>query len=245
MRIQPLFPNYMQMQPRIPLAVWQALRVLTVSGALGLCIVLFFYPQFGLLLWWGLLVPSLPLIWFVAPGLWRNVCPLAASNQVPRLFGFSRGLTLPGWLKEYYYVIGIVLFFALASARKLIFNQSGPATALLILGALLAAFVGGLIFKGKSGWCSSLCPLLPVQRLYCQTPFLVVRNGHCVPCVGCTKNCYDFTPGVAYLADVNDDDRHYKAYRRFFAAAFPGFILAFFNLPSPPAIAVGMMYLLF
>ena len=245
MRPSPVFPNYMQMQPRIPPIVWHVLRFLTVSGALALCVALFIRPLFGLMLWWGILVPSLPLIWFVAPGLWRNVCPLAASNQVPRFFGFSRGLTLPRWLKEYYYVIGIVLFFVLASARKLIFNQNGPATALLILSALVAAFIGGLIFKGKSGWCSSLCPLLPVQRLYGQTPFMLVRNSHCAPCVGCAKNCYDFNPGVAYLADLDDGDGHYKAYRRFFAGAFPGFILAFFTLPSPPAISPVLMYLLF
>ena len=239
------FPNYMQMRPRVPSAVWHALRFLSVSGALGLCLVLVLRPQLGLPLWWGVLVPCLPLVWFVAPGLWRNVCPLAASNQLPRLFGFSRGRTLPPWLKEYAYVIGIALFFVLASMRKLIFNGSGPATALLIGGALVSAFVGGLLFKGKSGWCSSICPLLPVQRMYGQTPFVLVRNSHCAPCVGCAKNCYDFNPGVAHLADLYDDDRHYAAPRRFFVGAFPGFILAFFNLPSPPAISVWAMYLLF
>jgi hypothetical protein len=35
----------------------------------------------------------------------------------------------------------------------------------------------------KSGWCSSICPLLPVQRLYGQTPFMLVRNSHCAGCV--------------------------------------------------------------
>ena len=77
--------------------------------------------------------------------------------------------------------------------------------------------------------------MLPVQRLYGQTPFVTVPNSHCRPCVGCTKNCYDFNPKVAYLADQYDDDRRYVGFRRFFAAVFPGFVLAFYLVPDPPA----------
>ena len=87
-----------------------------------------------------------------------------AMNQLPRLGGFTRGLTHTPLIREYSYVIGILLLFALASARKYLFNHGAGATAALILGALALAFAGGLLFKGKSGWCSSLCPLLPVQR---------------------------------------------------------------------------------
>jgi nitrite reductase (NADH) large subunit len=178
------------------------------------------------------------------PGFWRNVCPMAALNQVPRLFGFTRGLVLPQWLKEYGYVVGIALFLAIVPTRKVLFNQDGTALGLLMLVALGSAFVGGLIFKGKSGWCGSICPLLPVQRVYGQTPFVTVRNGHCAPCVGCTKNCYDFNPTAAYLADLHDEDPHYRHYRTFFVSAFPGLVLAFYLVPSPPEISVLDMYLL-
>src|SRR5262249_53675775 len=146
-------------------------------------------------------------------------------------------------VKDYAYVIGILLFYALVPARKLLFNTSGPASAVLVLGAVGLAFVGGLVFKGRSGWCSTFCPLLPVQRLYGQTPFLPVRNSHCEPCVGCTKNCYDFNPEVAYLADLYDDDRHYTAYRKAFVGAFPGFIVGFYEVPNPPAISPLGVYL--
>jgi nitrite reductase (NADH) large subunit len=81
--------------------------------------------------------------------------------------------------------------------------------------------------------------------LYNQTPFVTIANSHCAPCVGCTKNCYDFNPGVAYLADLYDDDRYYSGYRKFFAAAMPGFIVAYFTTPDPPAISVLAMYLQF
>src|SRR5919108_238998 len=104
--------------------------------------------------------------------------------------------------------------------------------AALLLAALCGGFVGGVLLKGKSGWCSSICPLLPIQRLYGQTPYKLVANSHCTPCVGCTKSCYDFNPRVAFLADLNDPDKQWGAYRKLFAAAFPGLVTAFFNLPE-------------
>ena len=42
---------------------------------------------------------------------------------------------------------------------------------LLLLVTIICAFTMGVTFKGKSGWCSSTCPLLPLQRVYGQTPF--------------------------------------------------------------------------
>jgi len=237
------FPNYTRLPAYLPQAVWHALRVAAVAAAAGLAAVLLWRPEFGLVLVWGLVIPLAPIVFLVAPGLWRNVCPLAALNQLPRLAGFTRGLVQTPRLMEYAYVIGMALLLVLVAARKPLFNESGLATALLILGLMGLALAGGVVFKGKSGWCSSVCPLLPVQRLYGQTPFLTVANTHCRPCVGCTKNCYDFNPKVAYLADQYDNDRHYVAYRRFFAAIFPGFVLGYFLVPDPPAITLGEMAL--
>jgi nitrite reductase (NADH) large subunit len=238
----PIFPNYMQMKQPLPIPLWQRLRVLSVLCALSVIALLAVYPRLGLFLFWGLLVPVLPLVFFLAPGLWRNLCPMAALNQTPRVFGFTRGRVLPQWLKEYGYVLGIVLFLVIVPSRKVIFNDNGPALALLLLAAFSTAFVMGTIFKGKSGWCSSMCPLLPVQRLYGQTPFVTIPNSHCQPCVGCTKNCYDFNPGVAYFADLYDSDPYYARYRKFFAGAFPGLVLAFYEVPTPPAISNLEMY---
>jgi len=241
----PLFPNYIQLRARsrVPLFAWDWLRAGSLIAAAGLVAALLFAPAAGLLVFWGLLVPTLPLIFFLAPGFWRNVCPLATMNQIPRRLGLSRAATAPPWLQSYAFVIGFGAFVLIASSRKWLFNTSGPATAALVVGLLLAALLGGLLLKGKSGWCSSLCPLLPVQRLYNQTPFVTVANSHCTPCVGCTKNCYDFNPGVAYLVDLYDDDRYYSGYRKFFAAAMPGFVVGYFTLPNPPAISIAAMYL--
>lgn len=238
-----LFANYTQLPAYLSLRAWQALRFASIGAALAMAWLLWARPEIGLPVFWGLAVPVLPLVFFVLPGLWRNLCPLASTNQLPRLFGIGRGLTQSRRIKDNTYAVGIAAFFVLVTSRKLVFNTSGGASALLIVLALGGALLGGLLFKGKSGWCSSICPLLPVQRLYGQTPYVKVANTHCQPCVGCTKNCYDFNPGVAYLADQYDDDRHYSGYRRLFAGAFPGFVLGFYLLPNYPAIGGGALIL--
>jgi nitrite reductase (NADH) large subunit len=226
------FPNYTQMPRHLPIWAWHVGRAVTVALAVGECVLLIVNPHRGLELWWRLLVPLLPLLWLTAPGLWRNLCPLAASNQTPRLFGFTRALTIPDGYREYAPVVGMVAFILLVASREPLLNTSGVATAVLIGVSLLGAFAGGVVFKGKSGWCSSLCPLLPVQRVYGQTPFATIPNSHCQPCVGCTKNCYDFNPRVAYLADLYEEDRHYTGYRKFFVGSFPGLIYCYFTLPA-------------
>jgi NADPH-dependent 2,4-dienoyl-CoA reductase/sulfur reductase-like enzyme/ferredoxin len=226
------FPNYTQIPTRLPLGAWQAIRVVTLLGALGLAMALVLVPDDGLYVMWKIVIPVLPLLWLVAPGLWRNVCPLSSSNQTPRVLGLSKALTAPAWLQEYGFVIAAGLFILFVSLRKIGLDDSGPASALLLLGALSGGFVGGMLLKGKSGWCSSICPLLPIQRLYGQTPYKLVANSHCTPCVGCTKSCYDFNPKVAYLADLNDGDPYWSGYRKLFAAAFPGLVVAFFTLPE-------------
>lgn len=238
-----IFPNYMQMRRVLPIWVWHALRLLSVSFSISLGGILFIRPDIGLNLFWGVFIPILPIVFFAAPGLWRNLCPMAALNQAPRLFGFSLNLVPPRWLKEYAYVIGIAMFIVLVLSRKILLNKTGWALGIVVLGALFAAFVMGSLFKGKSGWCSSICPLLPVQRLYGQTPYVTLPNSHCQPCVGCTTNCYDFNPHIAYFNDLNDKNQHYSGYRKFFAGLFPGMILAFYTVPTPPAIGVIEMYL--
>jgi nitrite reductase (NADH) large subunit len=236
------FPNYMQMTARVPLRVWRAVRVASVASALALFVLLFVWPRVGLFVFWGLAVPLLPLLWFVAPGLWRNVCPLAAVNQAPRHLGFTRGLTLPPFFQRYGYLIAVGLFLGIVPARKVLLNGNGPATAILLVVIFTTAFAGGLAIKGKAGWCSTFCPLLPVQRVYGQTPFRIVRNSHCEPCVGCTRNCYDFNPYVAQIADLNDDDADHSAYRKLFVGALPGFVLAYYVVDARHGWGVLELY---
>jgi nitrite reductase (NADH) large subunit len=90
------FPTYLQIPKRLSVGAWQVIRVAVLLGALGLAVSLVLAPDRGLFVLWKLVIPVLPFVWLFAPGLWRNVCPLAAANQAPRLFDFTRGLTPPG-----------------------------------------------------------------------------------------------------------------------------------------------------
>lgn len=220
----------LQMQPRVSRAVWLAIRAVTVAAALALIGALFADPTWALSIFWGIFIPLAPLLFFVAPGLWRNICPLAAVNQTARVFRFSRGLTLPRPLVEHGYLIPVAMLFGLIPARRVLFNTNGPAVGALLLGVGALAFFGGIALKGKSAWCSTFCPLLPVQRICGQTPFAIVRNSHCEPCLGCAKNCFDFNPQVAQFADLYDDNPARPAYRKLFVGAFPGLVLAYFNV---------------
>ena len=242
-RGQPMFPTYTEMRRRLPLRAWHGIRIASVLAYLALCVALFIRPAGGQFWFFKVIVPLLPILFFTAPGLWRNICPLAASNQAPRVLGFTRAFTPPDWLRRYGALISIVLFFGITSTRIAFFNTNGAGLSVLLLLTIIAAFSAGIAFKGKSGWCSSTCPLLPLQRVYGQTPFANVPNSHCQPCVGCTKNCYDFRPSVAYQADLHDPDPSWSAPRKLFVSALPGYVLGFFLLVNHPGVALPEVYL--
>ncbi len=233
------FPNYLEMPARTPLSFWLVFRYVGLAVFVGLAAAIAVWPATWLPVFWGLAIPSLPVVFLVAPGFWRNICPLAATNQAFRLRSASRAATAPASLGEYGFGVSMVLFVALVLLRKAVLNRSGPATSIAIVVVLLGAAFGGYLFKGKSGWCSSICPLLPVQRVYGQAPFVGVANAHCRPCVGCTKNCYDFNPRVSYLADMNDADLNFRGHRRLFVGAFPGLTLGYFLVPDAGSASVA------
>lgn len=240
---EPLFPAYTEMRRRLPLPAWHVIRAGSVLAYITLCVTLWIFPAGGQFWFFKVIVPLLPILFFTAPGLWRNICPLAASNQAPRVLGFTRSLTPPEWLRRYGAIISIVLFFGITSTRIAFFNTNGAGLSVLLSLTIIGAFLTGFMFKGKSGWCTSTCPLLPLQRVYGQTPFAKVPNSHCQPCIGCTKNCYDFRPSVAYQADMHDPDPSWSAPRKLFVSALPGFVLGFFLLLSHPGISLPEVYL--
>jgi NADPH-dependent 2,4-dienoyl-CoA reductase/sulfur reductase-like enzyme/ferredoxin len=225
-----LFPAYTDLPARVPLRVWQVIRVGSVLTYLAVVVALFVRPAAGLFVFFHVIVPLWPALFFIAPGVWRNICPLAASNQLPRVAGFSRAGTAPGWLARNGFLIATMLFLGIAGARIAGLDRSGPAMAVVLAVIIASAFSGGVLLKGKSGWCSSVCPLLPLQRAYGQTPYVTSPNSHCRPCVGCTKNCYDFKPRAAWQADLAETDPKWSAPRMLFAAALPGFIIGFFTV---------------
>ena len=208
---QPVFPNYMEIRRRIPIPVWHAIRVVSVCAL--------YRPVYR-----PVRPPGRRIV-LVFQGR-RAVAPDHCSSSPPGSGGTSarwrpptrrRGCSVhprphsARMAAEHGLHRRHVLFFGITSARLAAFNVDGTATGILLSSTILNAFVAGLSFKGKSGWCSSICPLLPLQRVYGQTPFVTVPNSHCQPCVACTKNCYDFKPQVAYQADLHDPDPDWSA----------------------------------
>jgi NADPH-dependent 2,4-dienoyl-CoA reductase/sulfur reductase-like enzyme/ferredoxin len=235
----------MKTNKTIPQWIWQFMRLLVFATFVAIAIGLFKLPNKTLIIFWGILVPLLPIVFWIFPGLWRNVCPLATANQIPRKLKFSLSREVPDKLKWYSGIIGITLLFIAIPLRKIILNTDALVLFYTLIIMILSAFIGGVLFKGKSGWCGSFCPLLPVQRLYGQTPLVVVNNNHCKPCVGCIKNCYDINPKGSYLVDLYDADPILSNDRKFFAGMMPGLLLAYFLIPYSSETTVYQLYLQF
>src|SRR3954454_21009352 len=110
------FPNYTQIPSRIPVRVWHALRASSLIGGLVVAALLIAAPKTGLFVMWKVIIPTLPFLFLTAPGLWRNLCPLAASNQTPPALTLTKATAPRDWRKEYGYVIafsGFILFVVL------------------------------------------------------------------------------------------------------------------------------------
>lgn len=230
-----VFPNYQAQAQFLSEPIWNGLRVATLVVWIAVAVLLIVDPDDGLKLLWGFIVPIVPAIVVVAPGVWRQICPMAFANQTPGRLGLSRGRDLPERVKDAAFFIAVAIFVVVVALRHPLFNHVGPATGALLLFSLAAAFAGGLIFKRRSGWCGTFCPLGPIQRTYGQAPLLAVPQTYCATCVGCQKNCYDFNPVASAFDDIHDDDPRYAGQRRFFMAMILGFVLGYFVQGSEPA----------
>ncbi len=228
------FDNYTRLKQPLPMTFWYVARSVVLAGTIGLAALLAFAPDIGLKVFWGIVIPSVPITLVIIPGLWRQICPMAFLNQIPRMYGFSQERTLPEMAKSYAFTIALIGFIGPVAIRGPILNQNGLIVAIVIIVALALAFTGGLFFKGRSGWCGTFCPLGPIQRTYGQAPIVVLPNGYCTPCVGCQKNCYDFNPRAAIFSDVYDDDPRYASQRRFFMGLLPGLIIGYFSQGVAP-----------
>ncbi len=225
-----LFANYTRLPQRLSEPAWMALRLVVLGLTFGEIGLLFVDPTVGLRLFWGIVVPCLPGWFAIAPGLWRQLCPMAFANQLPRIVGFGRALTLPVRLRFWSYATAVGVLVSLVSIRSLVLNQTGWAVGVMCTASMVLAFIGGVFFKGRSGWCGTFCPIAPVQRSHGQAPLIVVRNGYCPTCVGCQKNCFDFNPRAAIFGDLGDSDPRHSLQRMIFMSFLPGLIWGYYNL---------------
>src|SRR4051812_49606253 len=93
------FPNYTQIPSRIPVKVWHAMRAGSLVGGLVVAALLLVAPKTGLYIMWRVVIPGLPPLFMVAPGLWRHLCPPAAPQQQPPAPEPNQAPTAPEWLE--------------------------------------------------------------------------------------------------------------------------------------------------
>jgi len=198
-------------------------------------------PEPSLLLLWKVLIPLVPAVLLISPLLWRNVCPLATLEMIAQGLAGDRP-PARRWATQGA-AVGVLLLAAMVPARHLVFNTDGPVLAATIAAVAALAIGGGMAFDAKGGFCNAVCPVLPVERLYGQSPLIEVGNPRCRACSGCAPACIDLGPRAAPLRALGTARRGADWTRTAFgafAAAFPGFVLGYFTTADgPPGTALS------
>ncbi len=250
------FANPAARRTLFPPWLWRLIRLAGLAVTAGLLWLLAARPELGARLFWLAAIPALPLLFLLAPGFWRNVCPMAVLNQLPRRLGLSAGRPLPAWARENAYLVAVALLVALVFLRHPLLNHHAPALLAMMGTALALALLGGFVLEGKSGWCGTFCPMAPLERAYGQSPLLLVPNRFCPTCHQCQKNCHDINPNATIFRDLADPSPRYVGHRKLFHGLLPGFIAWFFTAGDPAligypaylshlALAVGLSLALF
>ena len=145
---------------------------------------------------WNIFIPAAPALVTVAPGLWRNICPMSTFSLLPKQFGLSLRTKMPEGLAAWLGLASVIALYAIVPLRHVLLNTDGPATFIMLGTAAALALVLGAVFEGRSGWCTSLCPIHPVEKLYGSSPAVTPANARCDTCVLCTVPCPDTTPSM-------------------------------------------------
>jgi hypothetical protein len=206
----------------VQMAVW------LVGAAILFC--LLFVPSVGVLLFWNILIPVAPALFVVETGLWRNVCPLATTILLPRHWGLSKKKRLTVRQLGMLNLAGVLALYAIVPLRHAIFNTNGPATAFLIIGMALVGTVTGFFFEWKSAWCSGLCPIHPVEKLYGQNTAMALPNAHCEKCMNCVVPCPDSTPNLQPISFAKTI--YHELSGLLIVGGLPGFIWGWFHVPD-------------
>lgn len=223
------------------LLLWRMAQAAVWLAGAVILFCLIFYPAIGILLFWNILIPVAPALFVLATGLWRNVCPLATTNLLPRHLGKSQRKRLSIKQLSKLHLMAVLALYLLVPLRHAIFNENGLATALLIISMVVIGSGMGFVYEWKSAWCSGLCPIHPVEKLYGGNVLLSLPNAHCGQCMNCVIPCPDST------ANINPNNKTGNTYQRisslFIIGGLPGFIWGWFHVPDNAGTTTFQSYL--
>ena len=214
--------------------IWRIVQVAVWLVGAVILFCLLFYPSLGILLFWNILIPVAPALFVVATGVWRNVCPLATTNLLPRHLGFSKGKKLSAAQLGKLNFAAVIALYAIVPLRHAVFNANGVATASLIISMAVIGISMGFVYEWKSAWCSGLCPIHPVEKLYGQNTLLSLPNAHCGECMKCVIPCPDSTPNIHPKSSTRTI--WHRISGLLIVGGLPGFIWGWFHVPDEPQI---------
>lgn len=212
------------------LLIWRIVQVAVWLVGFIILFCLLFYPRMGIMLFWNILIPVAPALLVLAPGLWRNICPLATTNLLPRHLNLSKQKKLSARQQGTISLIAVILLYFLVPLRHAVFNENGPATGLLIIIMAITGVTLGFFYEWKSIWCSGLCPVHPVEKLYGENVLFSVPNAHCTNCMKCVVPCPDSTRNE--MPASNTKTNSFNISSVLITGGLPGFIWGWFHVPD-------------
>lgn len=210
--------------------IWRLVQALVWMVGLTIFLLLIFYPSIGLMILWNILIPIAPALLVIATGLWRNICPLATTVLLPRHFNLSKRKKMPALLQSKLQLVAVLALYTIVPLRHAFFNTNGFASALLLFLATTVGLVMGFKYDWKSGWCSSLCPVHPVEKFYGANTIVALPNAHCDQCVKCTVPCPDTTPN--FHPAITKKNQYQTLSGLMIIGGLPGFIWGWFHVPD-------------
>jgi len=222
--------------------IWGALQAALLSVGVALVGLLLFWPAAGIALLWNLLIPVAPALVTIAPGLWRNICPMATFHMLPQKLGIAQNIRMPEWGAAALGMTSIILLFVIVPMRRIGLNVDGTLAAIMLLSAAVVAGVMGALFEMRSGWCTSLCPVHPVERLYGTKPAITFKNARCDLCEACSNPCPDSTPEMT--PTLTGATKVQQFLGNFLVGSFPGFVWGWSQVPDYLPDQVGSQQLL-
>lgn len=224
--------------------LWRAAQLAGLALTVVLLAALVTWPETTLNVLWYLVIPVLPAVFLIDPLIWRNVCPLATLNaETGRRFGAR---VVEGTRPRHAWLVGIVLLAVMVPARRFLFNVNGTALAATIVAVALLALVAGFRYARRAGFCNTICPVLPVEKLYGQAPLAHMGSARCASCSLCTPvGCLDLVRTKTTAQTLGPWRRNagwlFTGFGAF-AAAFPGFVVGYFATTDTTLAHAGSVY---